>query len=101
MDFIFDLLGILLKFLFGTTFGWLCTLIGATWIITTYRKKTGEVDSRFVETNQTRNELRKRNKAAMENLDGPPVSSKNVRGGYYNESENTIVNGQIVKPPKK
>lgn len=97
MDFIFDLLGILFKFLFGSLFGWACTLVCATWIITTLRKNTGEVDSRFVETTQTRNELRKRNKAAMENLDGPPVSSKNVRNGYYNESKDTIVNGQIVK----
>lgn len=87
----------ILKLLISTKLGFIFTCIGAIWIISKIDIGSGKKQSKLVQTSQSRDELMKRNAAAMEKYTNQPITSKRVRNGFYNYNESVIVNGQLKK----
>ena len=82
---------------FTSPLGILCTIGAGVWLITIINRNTGEVDSRYADTSQDRDELMKRNASALTKRTGKPTESKRVRNGFWNWNDDVSVNGQKKK----
>ena len=78
-------------------------VIGVIFVVVTVNKNTGETTTSWVETSQSRDEMRKRNKSALETRGEKVTESKKTRNGWFNDTDDTFVSGQIRKdkPPSK